>query len=103
MSAFRLTSSMRMAIAGAGLFLAAGTAGAADLVEPLTLQSRGGVLDILMVARPGSVPALSPFNPTGWVYEICPRPANGSEACPTGATAPNYYGGTRLRLQQGDT
>jgi FtsP/CotA-like multicopper oxidase with cupredoxin domain len=103
MSVSSLTPSVRMAIAGAAFCLGAGTAAAADLAEPLTLQSRSGLLDILMVAKPAPVPALSPLNPTGWVYEICPRPTNGADACPAGSTAPNYYGGTRLRLQQGDT
>jgi len=103
MSVFRFTSSARMAIAGTALCFAAGIAAAADLAEPLTLQSQNGLLDVLMVAKAAAVPALSPFNPTGWVYEICRRPTSGSDHCPTGSTAPNYYGGTRLKLTQGDT
>jgi len=84
-----------------GIFL--GAACAADLQEPITLASRNGVLDILMVARPAPVPSLTPLVPTGWVYDICPRPAGGANVCPAGSTAPNIYGGTRLKLQKGDT
>lgn len=103
MSAFRFTSSVGMAIAATALCFAAGTTAAADLAEPLTLQSQNALLDVLMVAKAAPVPALSPFNPTGWIYEMCRRPANGSDHCPVTAAAPNYYGGTRLKLTQGDT
>lgn len=75
---------------------------AVELVEPLLLQSKHGVLDLLMVARPAPVPALSPYVPTGWVYEICPRPLGGVDRCPDDAPGVNYYGGTRLALNAGD-
>src|SRR5713101_3991751 len=93
----------RRVLAGTALCLAAGTAGAADLAEPITLSSQSGVLDVLMVAKAATLPTLSPFAPTGWVYEICLRPTNGADACPSGSTVPNYYGGTHLHLKQGDT
>jgi len=104
--AFSAPSSRRM-VAAAALALAASAAVAADLQEPITLASKNGVLDVLMVARAAGVPAISLPNaasPTqGWVYDICARPANGSDTCPPGSSAPNYYGGTRLALMQGDT
>ncbi len=81
---------------------------AADLSEPLTLSSRNGVLDILMVAKATPVSALSltssprAAQPTGWVYEICKTPQNGANSCPQNGAGPNYYGGTLLQLQKGD-
>ena len=55
---------------------------AGALVEPPVFASSHGVLDLLMIARPKPVSTLavaSPdgavLHPTGWVYEICPRPA----------------------------
>jgi FtsP/CotA-like multicopper oxidase with cupredoxin domain len=94
-------------LAAASLLLATTACLAADLPEPITLASKNHLLDILMVARASPVPAISLSGlgtPTqGWIYDICPRPANGADSCPTGSTAPNYYGGTRLALTQGDT
>jgi len=94
---------LRRVLTTTALCLAAGAAGAADLAEPIALQSQGGVLDILMVAKAAPLPTLAPFTPTGWIYEICARPTGGSTSCPAGSTAPNYYGGTHLHLKQGDT
>jgi L-ascorbate oxidase len=99
---------------------------AAALVEPPVFCSSGGVLDILMIAKPKSVPTISfpprsgpSINPTGWVYEVCPRPPSGNQ-CPAavappapvadgGGTPPPCstttvadYGGVRLALQPGD-
>ncbi len=74
---------------------------AADLKEPITLSSANGVLDILMIAKAGSINTL-PGAPTGWVFQICRRPADNSNTCPPDAGSPNYYGGTRLQLEQGD-
>ena len=42
------------------------------------------------------------IHPTGWVYQICPRPVSGL-SCPSGSSTVSPYGGTRLALQQGDT
>jgi FtsP/CotA-like multicopper oxidase with cupredoxin domain len=75
---------------------------AATLKELPVLASRDGVLDLLVVARADKLSALSPFKPEGWVYDICPRPHDGSESCPAVPGA-NLYGGTRLQLQAGDT
>ena len=46
---------------------------------------------------------LAPFAPVGWVYEICRRPAGDADACPDASPDRNYYGGTRLALDPGDT
>jgi L-ascorbate oxidase len=101
------TSRSHRVIATALLSLAASATAAADLQEPITLNSKNGVLDVLMIARAAPVQAISlprPASPTqGWVYDICPRPANGSDSCPSSSGAANYYGGTRLALMPGDT
>src|ERR1700722_12359978 len=87
-----------------------GAAAAADFVEPAVFTSSNGVLNILMIARPKPVPSIaftppgggSTIHPTGWVYEICKRPASGT-SCPAGGGAVSDYGGVRLALQPGDT
>ncbi len=68
------------------------------------------MLDLLIVVLPQPVPSISyvppgggVINPTGWVYQICPRasaiPVN---QCPAGSPTTSYYGGIRLALQKGD-
>jgi FtsP/CotA-like multicopper oxidase with cupredoxin domain len=87
-----------------------GTAVADNLVDPPVFSSQNGVLDIMMVAKPQPIPSISftpprssmVIHPTGWVYQICPRPASGL-SCPPGSPTVSPYGGTRLALQQGDT
>jgi hypothetical protein len=74
---------------------------AGELQELPVLASSHGELNLLMVAHAAPVPALAPFTPLGWVYEVCVRPASNVDHCP--ATSVSYYGGTRLALQQGDT
>ena len=76
---------------------------ATELEEPLTLSSQNGVLDILMVAKAGPISTLPGGTPTGWIFEICKRPINGADRCPGASANPNYYGGTLLQLQKGDT
>src|SRR5580704_11248944 len=88
----------------------AGMAAAATLVDPPVFASQNGVLDIMMVAMPQPIAgiAFTPPNssaiihPTGWVYQICPRPPSGL-SCPSGSPTVSPYGGTRLALQPGDT
>ncbi len=76
----------------------------AELREPFTLHSERGVLDVLMIARAAPVPALAPFAPLGWIYEICRRPPGDAQRCPNaGREQDDYYGGTRLALEPGDT
>ena len=94
---------LRQVLAAFAFLFSAGAAGAVDLQEPVTLQSKKGVLDILLVAKAATIPSLSPLNPTGWVYDICLNPHNGANDCPAVAGSPNLYGGTRLQLSQGDT
>ena len=89
---------------------AAGMAGAASLVDPPVLASQNGVLDIMMVAMPQPIAgiAFTPphssaiIHPTGWVYQICPRPPSGLN-CPAFSTTVSPYGGVRLALRAGDT
>lgn len=71
-----------------------------NLKEPPVFASQNGVLDLLMVARADRLP-LEPFDVADWIYDVCPRPADGSLKC--ASHVPNPYGGVRLQLQQGDT
>jgi FtsP/CotA-like multicopper oxidase with cupredoxin domain len=86
------------------------SAGAETLVDPPVFASRNGVLDIMMVAMPQPIPGISftprgswqlPIHPTGWVYQICPRPASGL-TCPSDSSTVSPYGGVRLAMQPGD-
>lgn len=65
-------------------------------------NSESRVLDVLMVAKPQQI--LFPFGivTTGWVYEVCPRPAASPNRCPPG-TGVQPLGGVRLALNKGDT
>jgi hypothetical protein len=57
---------LRCMLAGVVFSFSSGIAGAVDLKEPILLQSRNGVLDILLVAKAVPVPSLFPFDPKGW-------------------------------------
>ena len=103
MRGFAATMRLRHVLASVAFSFSTGMAGAADLQEPITLQSRNGILDILLVAKAAALPSLAPFSPTGWVYDICLNPHNGANDCPAKPGAPNLYGGTRLQLSPGDT
>ena len=74
-----------------------------ELLEPRTFQSDHGVLSVLMVAHASPINVFSNFRSTGWTYQICPRPADGSERCPRGSSTDNEYGGTRLQVDPGET
>ena len=65
------------------------------------MSSANGVLDLLVIAKPVVITQFAPYQPTGWVYEICLRPTDGTTQCP-GTAAANLYGGTRLQLSPGD-
>src|ERR1700730_12341678 len=106
---------MRRSIGAAGVITAlwaigGGTAAAQTLVDPPVFASQNGVLDIMMVAMPQPIPSISftppgsrtIIHPTGWVYQICPRPASGL-SCPSGSRTVSPYGGVRLALTPGDT
>src|SRR5262249_53933335 len=92
------------------LWAGGGVANAANLVDPPVFASHNGVLDIMMVAMPQPIPTISftppnsrtSIHPTGWVYQICPRPPSGL-SCPSGSSTVSPYGGTRLALAPGDT
>jgi L-ascorbate oxidase len=79
------------------------SASAATLQELPVLSSQGGLLDLLVIARADKVKTLAPFKVTGWVYDICPRPLDGSDSCPAKPPGTNLFGGTRLQLEPGDT
>src|SRR5260370_32884957 len=89
-----------------GLICAAPAAVAGNFVEPTIFASSRGVLDLLMIARakPVTTVALpSPdgdvIHPTGWVYEICRRPAN-ENVCPAGSAVADH-GCVPLATQKG--
>jgi L-ascorbate oxidase len=80
-----------------------------DFVEPPAFTSANGVLDLLIVVLAQPVPSISyvapsssVINPTGWVYQICPRATAVGNQCPAGTPTTSYYGGIRLALQPGD-
>ena len=80
------------------------SARAEALKEPPVLRSAGGVLDIIMVARPNTKPILGLNDPIGWVYDICRNPGRGATSCPARSfEGSDAYGGTRLALRAGDT
>jgi FtsP/CotA-like multicopper oxidase with cupredoxin domain len=99
---------VRRLVAGAIAASLAGVAGLAqaggDKLKDLpVLASSNGVLDLLMIAKAEPATLLTPVVPKqAMVYEICPRPKDGSEECPAEYDTPNLYGGTRLQLEQGD-
>src|SRR3981081_1885921 len=89
----------RKAIAGVllGLIGGAPMAIAGNFVEPTVFASSRGALDLLVIAKTKPVPTIalpSPdgdIHPTGWVYEICRRPAYGNgNVCPAGAAVADY-------------
>ena len=101
---------MRPAAIVAAFLSGSSVAVATNYVEPPVFASSHGVLDLLIVVLPQPVPSISyvppsgpVINPTGWVYQICPRasaiPVN---QCPAGSPTVSYYGGIRLALQKGD-
>ena len=73
-----------------------------ELREPPVFSSVDGTLDLLIVAKPAVITQFAPYQPTGWVYEVCPRPNDGATRCPASASNGNEYGGTRLQLSPGD-
>ncbi len=109
-----LEVSLRRSIGAASVIMAlwagGGMVNAANLIDPPMFASRNGVLDIMMVAMPQPIPTISfapphsstIIHPTGWVYQICPRPASGLN-CPWGSSTVSPYGGTHLALVPGDT
>jgi L-ascorbate oxidase len=99
-----------LAAAIAALWIGGGGQVAAEtLRDPPVFASRDGVLDIMMIAMPQPIPTISftppggaTLHPTGWVYQVCPRPASGL-SCPSSSSSVSPYGGVRLAMQPGDT
>jgi FtsP/CotA-like multicopper oxidase with cupredoxin domain len=100
----RPSPSARAAAAFALAIAAAAPAQAGNALKDLPVfASSHGVLDLLMIAKGEPDTLLTPVVPkAAMVYEICPRPADGSEECPAQYDTPNLYGGTRLQLEKGD-
>ena len=98
---FRLGHIGRFAFSTA-LLAAALPASAAKLPELPVIKSSNGLLDILIIARADKIRTFGDYHPTGWVYDICPRPADGSDACPAKPPGTHLYGNTRLQLEPGD-
>jgi L-ascorbate oxidase len=100
---------IRTAAIVAALLCGSSVALATNFVEPPVFASSHGVLDLLIVVLPQPVPSISyvppgggVINPTGWVYQICPRASARGNQCPAGSPTVSYYGGIRLALQKGD-
>jgi L-ascorbate oxidase len=74
-----------------------------ELREPPVLTAVDGVLDLLVIAKAAVLTQFAPYRPTGWVYEICLRPTDGTTQCAASTQADNLYGGTRLQLSPGDS
>jgi L-ascorbate oxidase len=98
-----------MAAVVAAALAGSSAASATSFVEPPVFASSRGVLDLLIVVLPQPVPSISyvpptgpVINPTGWVYQICPRASASGNQCPAGSPTVSYYGGIRLALQKGD-
>ena len=81
--------------------IAATPAAAEPLREPPVFSSVGGVLDVVIVAKPAAVP-LGGRRVTGWVYQVCRRIPATRKDCDGALDAVQPYGGVRLALQPGD-
>ncbi|MFB9265330.1 multicopper oxidase domain-containing protein [Bradyrhizobium erythrophlei] len=100
---FAATALIAVALTGVG------SAAADALLEPPVFASRDGVLDIMMVAMPQPIAGIAfrppnsstTIHPTGWVYQVCPRPPSGL-SCPPDSRTVSPYGGVRLAMQPGD-
>jgi FtsP/CotA-like multicopper oxidase with cupredoxin domain len=73
-----------------------------ELRDPPVLTAANGVLDLLVIAKPSLIEQFAPYQTTGWVYEICHRPADGADQCPDPPLTDNFYGGVRLQVSGGD-
>jgi L-ascorbate oxidase len=71
------------------------------IVEPPVFASRGGSLDLVMVAGPAYTQITPSVATTAWVYEVCQRTAPTQDLCPAGSAHP--LGGVHLQLTAGDT
>jgi FtsP/CotA-like multicopper oxidase with cupredoxin domain len=78
------------------------TAAVDELREPPVFASAHGVLDLLVIAKATTLSQFSPYQPTGWVYEICARTSDDARSCPALPAPGDLYGGARLQLSPGD-
>ncbi len=95
--------SIKFTLYGLVLLLTNSMTTASDLIDPyvFTSDKTTKILDILMIAKPAPVNALTGV--TGWSYEICERKYSINDVCPLDKTNPNPYGGSRLQINPGDT
>ena len=99
----RLASVAKVAFVALGALLSMPLSGrAVEIQEPPVISSVNGVMDLLMIAQATRMPTLTPMRPQGFFYNICRRPADGSEICPPGSPGSNPYNSVRLQLQGGD-
>ena len=52
-----------------------------ELIDPPVFTSSGGVLDLLLTAKPKNI-SLDTFSPAAWVYEVCYRSDATNNTCP---------------------
>ena len=72
-----------------------------DETEPFTFTSSNHLLDLVVIARPKTI-RLGTFQPTAWVFEMCPTAVAHGDDCPEDARTVSPYGGIRLQLYPGD-
>ena len=76
-----------------------GAAPASD--GPPVFTSSNHLLDLLVIAEPMQI-TLGQFQPTAWVFEMCPTSVAQGDSCPAGSQTVAPYGGIRLQLYPGD-
>jgi L-ascorbate oxidase len=74
---------------------------AATPFDPPTFTSSNHLLDLLVIAEPRPI-TLGKFQPTAWVFEMCPVSIAQGNSCPAGSQTVAPYGGIRLHLYPGD-
>src|SRR5258706_10520506 len=96
-----------LAIGALGL-VSALPATAGPFRDPTVFASKGGLLNLLMIAEARPNPALAPFypgqdgqGPESWVYRICRDPVPGANECPAGSAVAEDGGG-RVSLRPGE-
>jgi len=72
-----------------------------DPLAPPVFTSANHLLDLLVIAEPQQI-TLGSFQPTAWVFEMCPTSIAQGDSCPAGSQTVAPYGGIRLQLYPGD-
>ncbi len=75
--------------------------GSATSDGPPVFTSSNHLLDLLVIAEPKPI-TLGKFQPTAWVFEMCPTSLAQGDSCPAGSQTVAPYGGIRLQLYPGD-